>query len=144
MYYLELMFLFSSLLDRFLLFLFSSLSGPEEIHAAQKQWDWLESTLKESTADYLLVGGHYPVWSISNHGPTECLVDQLQHMLQKYQATSYICGHDHNLQVRLMDFSSRGGLTQFLEHFTVISCASKDSTLGCQVSSGFTLNRGAL
>ena len=108
------------------MFLFSSLSGPEEIHVARKQWDWLESTLKESTADYLLVGGHYPVWSISSHGPTECLVDQLQPMLPKYQATSYICGHDHNLQVRLMDHSSKVGVTQFLEHFTVTPCVSKN------------------
>jgi hypothetical protein len=29
--------------------------------AATTQWDWLEQQLKSSTAQYLLVGGHYPV-----------------------------------------------------------------------------------
>jgi len=28
---------------------------------ATTQWDWLEQQLKTSTAQYLLVGGHYPV-----------------------------------------------------------------------------------
>ena len=27
----------------------------------ETQWDWLEAQLKASTADYLIVGGHYPV-----------------------------------------------------------------------------------
>jgi hypothetical protein len=31
--------------------------------AATIQWDWLEQQLKTSTAQYLLVGGHYPVSS---------------------------------------------------------------------------------
>jgi len=28
---------------------------------AATQWDWIEAEMKASTADYLLVGGHYPV-----------------------------------------------------------------------------------
>ena len=73
--------------------------GPESIEDAEAQWDWLESTLRSSTAHYLIVGGHYPVWSIAEHGPTKCLVDRLRPLLQKYQVTAYIDGHDHNLQV---------------------------------------------
>lgn len=28
---------------------------------AQVQWDWIEAQMKASTANYLLVAGHYPV-----------------------------------------------------------------------------------
>lgn len=72
--------------------------GPESIEDAEAQWDWLEATLRSSTAHYLIVGGHYPVWSIAEHGPTKCLVDRLRPLLQKYNVTAYINGHDHNLQ----------------------------------------------
>ncbi len=50
-------------------------------------------------APYLLVNGHYPVYSVAEHGPTQCLVDRLRPLLHQYHATAYICGHDHNLQV---------------------------------------------
>lgn len=72
--------------------------GPEDKSFAEKQWVWLEEQLKYSQDDYLLVGGHFPVWSIAEHGPTDCLVDRLKPLLEKYKASSYICGHDHNLQ----------------------------------------------
>ena len=77
----------------------SLIPGPESIKDADAQWDWLESTLRSSTAHYLIVGGHYPVWSIAEHGPTKCLVDRLRPLWQRYHVTAYINGHDHNLQV---------------------------------------------
>lgn len=68
---------------------------------ARRQWKWLENTLKSSTADYLLVGGHFPVWSAGMHGNTDCLVERLQPLLLKYKVTAYLAGHDHNIQVNM-------------------------------------------
>ena len=34
--------------------------GPESVNAAQDQWEWIEETLKASTAQWLFVLGHYP------------------------------------------------------------------------------------
>ncbi|XP_031550025.1 tartrate-resistant acid phosphatase type 5-like [Actinia tenebrosa] len=72
--------------------------GPDSIDDAEVQWSWLEKTLKSSQAQYLLVGGHFPVWSIAEHGPTQCLVERLKPLLEKYDVTAYLSGHDHNLQ----------------------------------------------
>jgi len=74
------------------------LEGPKNQHAANDYWDWIEEQLRQSTAPYLLVNGHYPVFSVAEHGPTTCLVDRLRPLLHQYHATAYICGHDHNLQ----------------------------------------------
>ena len=63
------------------------------------------SCLSIYRAEYLIVAGHYPVWSIAEHGPTKCLLQDLKPMLHKYKATSYFCGHDHNLQVGAQKFS---------------------------------------
>ncbi|XP_054748316.2 tartrate-resistant acid phosphatase type 5-like [Lytechinus pictus] len=77
----------------------SDLPGPSSTTAAEEQWDWLEKQLEASkSADYLIVGGHFPVWSIAEHGPTKILVDRLLPLLEKYNVTAYFCGHDHNLQ----------------------------------------------
>lgn len=34
---------------------------PRNGGVGQGQWDWIEEQLKASTADYILVAGHYPV-----------------------------------------------------------------------------------
>ena len=68
--------------------------GPKDEPTAAKQWAWLEAAMAASTADYLWVGGHYPVWSICSHGPTAQLVSLLKPKLEKYGA-HYFSGHDH-------------------------------------------------
>ena len=35
-------------------------SGPASLNAAEDQWEWIENTLKASTAKWLFVLGHYP------------------------------------------------------------------------------------
>ena len=39
-------------------------SGPADPLAASAQLQWLNKTLSASTADYIVVGGHFPVWSV--------------------------------------------------------------------------------
>ncbi|XP_050401962.2 tartrate-resistant acid phosphatase type 5 [Patella vulgata] len=72
--------------------------GPDDILKAEAQWQWIEDSLNKSKATYLLVAGHFPVYSVAEHGPTDCLVDRLLPMLYKFNVTAYLCGHDHNLQ----------------------------------------------
>jgi len=74
------------------------LEGPKNPFIAETYWEWIEEQLRQSTAPYLIVGGHYPIYSVAEHGPTKCLVDRLRPLLHQYHATTYLCGHDHNLQ----------------------------------------------
>ena len=83
-------------------------TGPEDWLLAEEQWAWLETELAASSEfDYLLVGGHFPVWSIAEHGPTSQLVERLKPLLEKYDVSAYINGHDHNLQVIFINFVGR-------------------------------------
>lgn len=71
------------------------LSVPKSKAAAQ--WDWIESKLAASTADYLIVAGHYPIYSVCEHGNTENLYENLYPSLKKYGA-HYLAGHDHCME----------------------------------------------
>ena len=64
---------------------------------AADQWTWIENTIKASTADYVLVAGHYPVYSVCEHGPTASLVTNLRPLLIEANA-QYMCGHDHCME----------------------------------------------
>eukprot|EP01059_Diplonema_ambulator_P028006 TRINITY_DN46707_c0_g1_i1.p1 TRINITY_DN46707_c0_g1~~TRINITY_DN46707_c0_g1_i1.p1 ORF type:complete len:348 (+),score=74.47 TRINITY_DN46707_c0_g1_i1:47-1045(+) len=69
--------------------------GPADVKLAETQYKWLEDTMAKSTADYLWVAGHYPVYSQCVHGPTFILVEQVLPLLKKYKASGYASGHDH-------------------------------------------------
>ena len=74
------------------------ITGPGVTHgSAAIQWAWLESRINTSTADYLWVGSHYPVYSIGGHGPDADLIMRLKPLLEKYEA-NYFNGHDHDLE----------------------------------------------
>ena len=67
-------------------------------HAAAEQLDWFQETLASSTADWLIVIGHYPVYSGGEHGSTVSLANELAPLLEKYKVDAYLCGHDHTQQ----------------------------------------------
>ena len=48
----------------------SELPGPPDPAMAADQLKWLEHMMSTSTADYLWVGAHYPVWAIGSDPPT--------------------------------------------------------------------------
>mmetsp|Transcript_83374 Transcript_83374/g.269785 ORF Transcript_83374/g.269785 Transcript_83374/m.269785 type:complete len:354 (-) Transcript_83374:680-1741(-) len=70
------------------------LAGPEDKARADVQWTWLEQGLSSSTADFLWVAGHFPIYSAGDDGTTDLLVRQMLPLLKKYGA-HYISGHDH-------------------------------------------------
>ena len=49
---------------------------------------------------WLLVAGHYPIFSVGEHGDTSELKDYLLPLLQKYNVDAYFCGHDHLSEVQ--------------------------------------------
>ncbi len=65
---------------------------------AADQWAWIEESLSSSTANHIIVAGHYPMYSVCEHGPTQNLLDNLRPLLVKYHA-HYISGHDHCMYV---------------------------------------------
>ncbi|XP_038056241.1 tartrate-resistant acid phosphatase type 5-like [Patiria miniata] len=104
------------------------LAGPQDKNAADKEWHWIEQQLQATqSADYVIVAGHYPVWSIGEHGPTECLVSRLRPLLIKYKVNAYFCGHDHNLQHLREDSSTVEYFVIGAGHVVNTSQVHKDS-----------------
>lgn len=64
----------------------------------QDQLTWINSTLSTSTADWLMVVGHFPVYSGGEHGSTDELQSDVQPLLEQFGVDNYIAGHDHTLQ----------------------------------------------
>lgn len=69
--------------------------GPANAMAAASQLQWIDETLANSTADYVIVAGHYPVYSAAEHGPTQHLQPSQFPYLQRHHVSAYLCGHDH-------------------------------------------------
>jgi len=98
-----------------------ALPGPGNLTMAQGQWHWIEQQLSESTADFLWVAGHYPIYSAGDDGTTEKLVSKLLPLLKKYGA-HYISGHDHMVEHIISD-----GVHQFLNGMGAECCYGQDN-----------------
>jgi tartrate-resistant acid phosphatase type 5 len=72
------------------------LPGPANVTLAQSQMDFIKSTLAASTADFVVVGGHYPIFSPAEHGPTRNLQPSEFPYLRDYKVSAYLCGHEHS------------------------------------------------
>jgi len=64
----------------------------------EAQWSWLTETLASSVSDWLIVVGHFPVYSAGENGPTPLLVSRLLPLMEAAGVALYICGHDHQLE----------------------------------------------
>ncbi|KAM4643792.1 tartrate-resistant acid phosphatase type 5 [Amazona ochrocephala] len=74
-------------------------AAPRDAAAAHAQLAWLRGRLEAARGDrFVLVAGHYPLWSAGEHGPSACLRRSLRPLLRSHRVSAYLCGHDHNLQ----------------------------------------------
>ena len=72
-----------------------------------------ESIAKEPPT-WLLVAGHYPLYSHGEKGDNEELKDYLRPLLESYNAHAYLCGHDHiaeHIKYREVDYIVTGHST---------------------------------
>lgn len=72
----------------------------EELYQSKSdiQLMWLEETLSKSTADWLIVVGHYNMYTGGYHGSNRNLINMLKPLFIKYKVDMYISGHCHNLE----------------------------------------------
>jgi hypothetical protein len=68
--------------------------GPRAADPAKDMLDGIKSMMEASTANFLLLAGHHPVYSACEHGNNQILIEQIQPLLEKHNA-HYFSGHDH-------------------------------------------------
>jgi Calcineurin-like phosphoesterase len=76
---------------------------PKGIHAVsdelrQSEFEKIERMLKASTATWLIVAGHYTIYSEAQHGDNAVLIADFVPLLNKYGVQMYFNGHDHVMQ----------------------------------------------
>ena len=66
---------------------------------------WIDDTLLEQSkhATWLVVTGHYPIYSVGVNGDNTVLLEYLAPLLVKHKVHMYIAGHDHNNQYATMN-----------------------------------------
>jgi len=109
----------------------------ERIRAGGEQLEWLEGVLFTSKADWLIVCGHYPVFSGGEHGSTPSLVSRVRPLLEKYGVDAYLSGHDHTLQ-----HLSEGGVEYYVSGNGALNGEVKalPETMFAAVDPGFSVH----
>ena len=68
----------------------------------QPALQWIENTLAASTADYLLVAGHYHIYVNTHNADSKpeavCLRQRLDPLLREYRVAAYLNGHKHSTE----------------------------------------------
>eukprot|EP00475_Leptophrys_vorax_P028932 TRINITY_DN4216_c0_g1_i1.p1 TRINITY_DN4216_c0_g1~~TRINITY_DN4216_c0_g1_i1.p1 ORF type:complete len:401 (+),score=96.11 TRINITY_DN4216_c0_g1_i1:50-1204(+) len=117
-------------------------SGTEFANETQRfneQLTWLTAQLQQSTADWLFVAGHYPIFSAGESGDTHELKHAIFTLLKQHKVDAYFAGHDHSLQ-HLADSeiqfygSGSGGRLGFISNPPKTTVSSK---LFAQAVNGF-------
>ncbi|KAG9338745.1 hypothetical protein JZ751_007712 [Albula glossodonta] len=99
--------------------------GPLNAVDANRQLRWIQQRLEKSKADFLLVAGHYPVWSVSEHGPTECLLKRLRPLLYlKESGVGYVVSGAGNFMEADMTHKNH------VPHGSLKFFAGQESTMG--------------
>ncbi len=65
---------------------------------SDRQLAWIEETLAASTADWLIVVGHYNLYTGGYHGSNRNLINLLKPLFVKYKVDIYLSGHCHHLE----------------------------------------------
>lgn len=76
------------------------LSNPNWQTLRNTHLEWIDATLAEhaSVDNWLIVAGHYPIYSIGEHGDDSYLVADLAPILEKHKVHAYMAAHDHHHQ----------------------------------------------
>lgn len=106
-----------------LVFVFSGISTDVQAQRISEQLSFLKATAEAATLDpptWLLVAGHYPIYSVGGHSDTSELIYYVADLFPKYNITAYLSGHDH--------------ISEHLEfrgtHYFVSGAGSMTDTLG--------------
>ena len=83
------------------------ISQETQYNRIQNQLTCIENMFKKmqiAQVSWLVVLGHYPIYSKGEHGDTDELVDYLVPLFLKYKVNVYFCGHDH-LRLKILSLS---------------------------------------
>ena len=73
----------------------------------QPTLQWIENTLAASTADYLLVAGHYHIYANTHNAESKpeavCLLERLDPLLREYRVAAYMNGHKHTTEYHVVN-----------------------------------------
>lgn len=74
-----------------------NISGYDYPYERAKHLNWIDTTLHElsSSSTWLIVAGHYPIYSVGEHGDDSYLITDLLPLLLKHNVHAYLCAHDH-------------------------------------------------
>lgn len=66
----------------------------------KEQLVWLKATFeKHKDVDYIIVNGHHPLRSYGHYQDQAWMIRDVKPLMDNYNATLYVCGHDHDLQI---------------------------------------------
>lgn len=106
----------------------------------KKQLDWIEKTLKNSTAKWKIVMGHHPVFADTYKGESERrdMQVRIKPLLDAYGVDLYLCGHIHNFQ----HIRPTGSKVQYVVNSSgslARDVKPIDGTLFCSSDAGFSV-----